>query len=183
MLKTLKRVKSRNRQLSELKLPDYFTIIGMCLALASIFFSTEEKFWTAYFLILGQFFFDAVDGRVARRYGGGELGVFLDSFSDFTAITAVVFLGIYIGIENFWMYMVSLLFLIAAAVRLSFFMAQALKGKVSGFTGVPTVLAVIILATLIMLNYKFQLSDMNRLTILYFVLAYAMVSNLKIKKI
>ena len=155
----------------------------MGLAIASIFLALAEQFWLAYFLLLGQFIFDGIDGRIARKFGGGKLGIYLDSFSDFTAIAAVVVLGWSIGVVNVWMYLVTFLFLVSAVVRFSFFMAHASKEKTKEFTGVPTVLAVVVIATLIMVNYKFELVEMDWLVLSYLFFSYAMIANWKIKKI
>lgn len=170
------------KQIKELRLPDLFTTIGLGCALASLFCSFLLLFDFAYFLLLGQFIFDCIDGRVARKFGKGKLGIYLDSFSDFTAIIGVVVFGWFVGMQGIFMFLASFFFLSAAAIRLSYFTVRSHQ-KITEFIGIPTVLCVVLVATTIIINYHFQIINMKWLVILYFVFAYAMVSNIEFKKI
>ncbi len=172
----------KHKQLQELQLADFITLMGMGAAMGSIFFAFNGSFYWAYALLLAQFVLDAIDGRVARKLGPGQLGIYLDSFSDFTAITAVVILGWNMGIETLWIFISGFLFMAAAAIRLSYFTMRAHQGK-KDFIGIPTVLCVVILATTLIVNDYFTGVDINVFAALYAICAYLMISNIKLKKI
>src|SRR5512140_2333020 len=66
------------RQLRTLRWPDLPTLLGLLCVSSSVYYSYKGVFAVAYILILVQFFFDYVDGKLARTIGGGALGVYLD---------------------------------------------------------------------------------------------------------
>ena len=125
------------KQLRTLRWPDLPTLLGLLCVSTSAYFSFKGNFAVAYALILAQFIFDYTDGKLARTIGGGALGVYLDSFSDFMAVAASVVFGWFVGINGPAMFLAGFLNLAAAAVRLAYFTTV----KQKGFTGVPTVLA------------------------------------------
>ena len=141
--------------------------------------SFKRAFAVAYALILAQFALDYADGKLARRFGGGVLGVYLDSFSDFMAVAAAVVFGWFAGIDGPAMYIAGFLNIGAAAVRLAYFTVNAQKG----FTGVPTVLAAVGVSTIAYLGYFFAGSFIGWFVVFYFLSATAMISDLRIRKI
>ena len=172
----------KSQQLSSLVLADYVTIIGLAFAVFSLYFSFLGNFYLAGLCILGQFVFDIFDGMTARRFGGGKLGLFLDSFSDFTAIIATVFLGFKISNGGLLFILAGVLFITFAAVRLSFFTTRSLEGEID-FLGLPTVGVNIFIVFLLLLNYYFNLINTDFVWLLYLIFGYGMVADLKIKKI
>ncbi len=170
------------KQLKELRLPDYFTLTGLSSAVASIFFAFDENFIMAYLLLLTQFALDGIDGRIARSGRKGALGIYLDSFSDFTAIIAVVIFGWQLGIDNRFMGIATYVFIMCAAIRLSYFTVRSTSHP-GDFVGIPTVLAVNIISTALILNHHFEFVRMDALVVLYYIFSYAMVSDMRIKKL
>ena len=166
----------------ELKLPDFLTSFGLFLALFSIFLSFNHFFLFAYLAIIGQYFFDILDGVVARRFGGGVLGLFLDSFSDYTAIIAVVLFGLFLGANNIFFIFSSLFFILFAAIRLSFFTDRALNKK-NDFIGLPTVFITFIVSTILIINYYLNIINPSFFWIIYTIGGYLMVADIKLKKI
>ena len=169
----------RFRQLHTLRWPDLPTLLGLLCVSFSVFFSFKGLFLVAYALLLGQFAFDYADGKLARTIGGGVLGVYLDSFSDFMAVSAAVVFGWFVGINGPAMYVAGFLNIGAAAVRLAYFTATPQKG----FTGVPTVLAAVSVSTIAYLGYFFAGATIGWFVVFYFVSAVAMISDLRIQRI
>ena len=169
------------KQLRALRWPDLSTLLGLLCVSTSVYCSFKGIFAAAYVLILAQFIFDYADGKLARSIGGGALGVYLDSFSDFMAVSASVVFGWFVGIEGPAMFVAGFLNIGAAAVRLAYFTANKQTGK--GFTGVPTVLAAVVVSTIAYLGYFFAKANIGWFVVFYFASAVAMISDLKLKKI
>ena len=169
------------KQLRALRWPDLSTLLGLLCVSTSVYCSFKGVFAAAYALILAQFIFDYADGKLARTIGGGALGVYLDSFSDFMAVSASVVFGWFVGIDGPAMFVAGFLNIGAAAVRLAYFTANKQMGK--GFTGVPTVLAAVVVSTIAYLGYFFAKANIGWFVVFYFASAVAMISDLKLKKI
>ncbi|MDP3580402.1 MAG: CDP-alcohol phosphatidyltransferase family protein [Ignavibacteria bacterium] len=167
------------KQLQTLRWPDLLTLLGLLSVSFSIYFSLKGLVVLAYVLILMQFLLDYFDGKLARAIGGGKLGVYLDSFTDFMAVAASVVFGWFVGIENTLMLVAGFLNVGAASIRLAYFTAY----KQKGFTGVPTVLAASAVSTISLLGYLFIPQYLDWFVIIYFVSAVAMISDLRLKKI
>jgi CDP-diacylglycerol---serine O-phosphatidyltransferase len=167
------------KQLRTLRWPDLPTLLGLLCVSTSAYFSYKGVYAVAYALILAQFIFDYVDGKLARSIGGGALGVYLDSFSDFMAVTASVVFGWFVGINGPAMFLAGFLNLAAAAVRLAYFTTV----KQKGFTGIPTVLAASAVSTIAYLGYLFANAGLGWFVVFYFASAILMISDLKLKKI
>ena len=167
------------KQLRTLRWPDLSTLLGLLCVSTSVYCSFKGSFAAAYGLLLAQFVFDYVDGQLARAMGGGALGVYLDSFSDFMSVSASVVFGWFVGIQGPAMSIAGFLNIGAAAVRLAYFTVN----KQKGFTGVPTVLAAVTVSTIAYLGYFFAGANIGWLVVFYFASAVAMISDLKIRKI
>ena len=126
-----------------------------------------------------QFLLDYFDGKLARAIGGGALGVYLDSFTDFMAVASSVVFGWFIGINGIAMLIAGFLNVGAASIRLSYFTAY----KQKGFLGIPTVLAASAVSTLALLGHFFLPGYLVWFVIFYFISAVAMISDLKLNKI
>jgi CDP-diacylglycerol--serine O-phosphatidyltransferase len=167
------------KQLRTLRLPDALTLLGLLSVSLSVYFSFRGFLITAYILILLQFLLDYFDGKLARAIGGGVLGVYLDSFTDFMAVASSVVFGWFIGIEGTVMLVAGFLNVSAASIRLAYFTVN----KQKGFTGIPTVLAASSVSTLALLGYLFTPAQLPWFVIFYFIAAAAMISDLKLKKL
>ena len=166
-------------QLRTLRLPDTLTLLGLLCVSFSVYFSFKGLLILAYFLILTQFLLDYFDGKLARAIGGGALGLYLDSFTDFMAVASSVVFGWFLGIDGIAMLIAGFLNLGAASIRLAYFTAY----KQKGFTGIPTVLAASVVSTIALLGYLFAQEYLNWFVIFYFISAIAMVSDLRLRKI
>jgi len=166
-------------QLRSLRLPDFLTLLGLLCVSFSVYFSFKGYLVIAYILILMQFTLDYFDGKLARAIGGGILGVYLDSFTDFMAVSSSVVFGWFIGINGIAMLIAGFLNVGAASIRLAYFTAY----KQKGFTGIPTVLAASGVSTIALAGYLVFPGYLNWFVVFYFVSAVAMISDLKLKKI
>jgi phosphatidylserine synthase len=125
-----------------------------------------------------QFILDYFDGKTARAFGGGVLGVYLDSFTDFMAVAASVVFGWFVGINGIAMLVAGFLNVGAASIRLAYFTAY----KQKGFIGIPTVLAASAVSTIALIGHIFAYEYLPWFVIIYFLSAVAMISDLKLKK-
>jgi len=166
-------------QLRTLRFPDILTLLGLLCVSISIYYSFTGLIVIAYILILTQFILDYFDGKLARIFGGGVLGLYLDSFTDFMAVASSVVFGWFLGITGIAMLIAGFLNIGAASIRLAYFTAY----KQKGFTGIPTVLAASAVSTFALLGYLFITENLNWFVIFYFISAVAMVSDLKLKKV
>ncbi len=166
------------KQLRTLRLPDVLTLLGLLCVSFSIYFSLKGLLIIAYVLILTQFLLDFFDGKLARAIGGGALGVYLDSFTDFMAVSASVVFGWFIGINGTAMLIAGFLNVGAASIRLAYFTAY----KQKGFTGIPTVLAASVVSTIALIGYLFAREYLVWFVVFYFISAIAMISDFRLKK-
>lgn len=167
------------KQLRTLRWPDLLTLVGLLCVSFSVYFSFKGYLVIAYVLIPMQFLLDYYDGKLARAIGGGALGVYLDSFTDFMAVAASVVFGWFVGINGIAMLIAGFMNVSAASIRLAYFTAH----KQKGFTGIPTVLAASAVSTIAALGYLFAQTHLVWFVIFYFVSAVAMISDLRLKKI
>ncbi len=134
-------------QLRTLRFPDTLTLLGLLCVSFSVYFSLKGLLVVAYLLILTQFLLDYFDGKLARAIGAGAIGIYLNSFTDFMAVSVSVVFGWLLGINSIVMLIAGFLNISAAAIRLAYFTAY----KQKGFTGLPTVLAASAVSTLALL--------------------------------
>lgn len=167
------------KQLRTLRWPDLLTLVGLLCVSFSVYFSFKGYLVIGYVLILMQFLLDYFDGKLSRAIGGGALGVYLDSFTDFMAVAASVVFGWFVGITGIAMLIAGFMNVGAASIRLAYFTAY----KQKGFTGIPTVLAASAVSTIAFLGYLFLQAYLVWFVVFYFLSAVAMISDLKLKKI
>lgn len=87
-------------QLRTLRFPDILTLLGLLCVSISIYYSFTGLIVIAYILILTQFILDYFDGKLARIFGGGALGLYLESFTAFMAVASSVVFGWFLGITG-----------------------------------------------------------------------------------
>ena len=80
-------------------LPNFITIIGLCLGLNSIKLAFEGNFQQSIIFILLAAILDAADGRIARLINGtSKFGAELDSLTDFVNFGVCPSLLVYFGL-------------------------------------------------------------------------------------
>lgn len=140
----------------------------------------DDRFLLASILIAIGLVFDALDGIVARKFGGSRLGGDLDTLSD--TITFVVTPAFMVftkyGVDHPYQALLgSGLVLIMGMLRLARFNSNPTEGSTTTFQGLPTPWCAITIALLIMagVTYTYALP-------IVVVLAFLMMSNVAYPK-
>ena len=136
---------------------DLLSILNACFGLLAVLAVFSGQFPLAFVLILLALLADGLDGVVARRFGSGQVGDYLEAMADMTSLTIapLVFLyGVYTTTSLnplvFVLFLAGMLFfLFCSATRLSSF--HLLKEK-EVFVGLPASASTIILISLGMLG-------------------------------
>ena len=149
-------------------LPNFITILGLCIGLNSIKLAFEGNFEKSIIFIVIAAIIDSVDGRIARLINGtSKLGAELDSLTDFVNFGVCPSLIIYFwslnNVKNYG-WIVSIIFVVACCLRLARFNLSNENysrndWKVNFFSGVPAPAA----AGLILLPMIFSFSEFNYL--------------------
>lgn len=171
-------------------LPNFITIISLCLGLNSIKLAFENNFEKAIIFIVLAAILDALDGRIARMIKGtSKFGAELDSLTDFVNFGVCPSLIIYfwsLSSIKFYGWIVCLIYVVACCLRLARFnLDHESKSKndwkVNFFSGVPSPAAAgLILMPMIISFSEFNLNFINNYIVLAIV---AIVAFLMISKI
>jgi len=152
-------------------LPNFITIIGLCLGLNSIKLAFEGNFQQSIIFILLAAILDAADGRIARLINGtSKFGAELDSLTDFVNFGVCPSLLVYFwSLSNikFYGWIITLIFVVSCCLRLARFNLdtesnQKNNWRVNFFSGVPAPAgAVLILMPMIVTFSEFDISFVN----------------------
>lgn len=113
---------TKKHLIQELSRADYITVISILLITNSFWLAWHEQYYLAISIAFVSMFLDYLDGYIARLYGGSLYGKVLDSLYDI--LGWVLFPALMINIEvgwAWWSVVVTTLFVIASALRLSRF--------------------------------------------------------------
>ncbi len=138
-------------------IPGLFTMGNVVCGFISIMSAFEGNVTTAcWFIILGAFL-DVLDGKVARFSGGAsQFGIELDSLADFLTFAvspATLVFTIKLNSLGKWGWVISLIFIMAAAYRLARFNILASTEEKKEFLGLPVPAAALTLVTYIIFSY------------------------------
>jgi len=119
----------------------------------------DDKFLLAAILLVIAAISDAMDGIVARKFGGSNLGADLDTISDtisFVVAPAVMIYVRYGGGEDlpFRALLVAALFMVMGMLRLARFNANPTESNTVTFEGLPTPWAAAIVTLIILVNVR-----------------------------
>ena len=152
-------------------LPNFITIIGLCLGLNSIKLAFEGNFQQSIIFILLAAILDAADGRIARLINGtSKFGAELDSLTDFVNFGVCPSLLVYFwSLSNikFYGWIITLIFVVSCCLRLARFNLdtdnnQKNNWRVNFFSGVPAPAgAGLILMPMIVTFSEFDISFVN----------------------
>ena len=128
-------------------LPNFITILGLCLGLNSLKLAFEGNFEKSITFIVLAAILDALDGRIARLIKGtSKFGAELDSLTDFVNFGVCPSLIVYFWSLNafqFYGWIVALLFVVACCLRLARFNIDTSNNdekynwRINFFSGVP----------------------------------------------
>ena len=172
-------------------LPNFITILGLCIGLNSIKLAYEGNFEKSIIFIVIAAILDSIDGRIARLINGtSKFGAELDSLTDFVNFGVCPSLLIYFwSLSNikFYGWIVSIIFIVACCLRLARFNLSNENyskedWKVNFFSGVPAPAAAgLVLLPMIFsfseFNYIYSKNDFNNLVIVIIV-SFLMVSKI-----
>jgi len=150
-------------------LPNFITILGLCLGLNSLKLAFEGNFEKSITFIVIAAILDALDGRIARLIKGtSKFGAELDSLTDFVNFGVCPSLIIYFwSLNNFQFYgwIIALLFVVACCLRLARFNIDTTNKdekndwRINFFSGIPAPAG----AGLVLMPMIISFSDFNYL--------------------
>jgi CDP-diacylglycerol--serine O-phosphatidyltransferase len=106
-------------------LPNILTVLALCAGLTSIRFALQDKWEGAVVAVILAALLDALDGRIARRFGGvTKFGAELDSLADFVSFGVAPAVALYLwSLQRFggFGWVIALLLAVCCALRLARF--------------------------------------------------------------
>lgn len=166
--------------------PNFFTVGNMFCGYMSIVFAVfNHNYVLASWMIVLAAFFDAMDGKIARFINtSSKFGVEYDSLADVVSFGLAPSVLIYAFFFSDWKTVglfISFFPLLFASIRLARFNVQLEGFDKSHFTGLPSPIAAISLATyIIFVSEYFQANPFPKLFItITFILSILMVSTIR----
>ena len=166
--------------------PNFFTVGNMFCGYMSIVFAVfNHNYVLASWMIVLAAFFDAMDGKIARFINtSSKFGVEYDSLADVVSFGLAPSVLIYAFFFSDWKTVglfISFFPLLFASIRLARFNVQLEGFDKSHFTGLPSPVAAISLATyIIFVSEFFQANPFPKLFItITFILSILMVSTIR----
>jgi CDP-diacylglycerol--serine O-phosphatidyltransferase len=145
----------------------------------------DGKIVTACWFVILAGFLDALDGKIARLSGGAsQFGVELDSLADFLSFgvaPAVIVYVIKLHELGEWRWILSVVYIIAAAYRLARFNVLVDSEEKKDFLGLPVPIAALGLVTFVIFCYHMwgKLEYAEWLITMVVLFAFLMVSQIK----
>jgi len=165
--------------------PGTFTMGNVVCGFISILSSFEGNFTTAAWFIILAGFLDALDGKVARLSGtNSQFGVELDSLADFLSFAvapAVLVHTIKLNALGKWGWIISIVYIMAAAYRLARYNLMADSEEKKSFVGLPVPAGAFALVAYIILCFNLwgELKYDEVLVSMIIVIAFLMVSQVE----
>ncbi len=180
-------MKQKNRRAVYI-LPNLFTTANIVAGFYSILSAHNGKFLLSAWVILLAVLFDNLDGKVARlTHTESQFGVEYDSLSDLISFgVAPAFLVYVFVLRDFGRLgiIASFLFLLTGALRLARFNTQT--SHRDSFIGLPIPGAAAVVASLILIFIKYNISSDKYSTvflIVVYLLAFLMISTVKYRSL
>ncbi len=165
--------------------PGTFTMGNVVCGFLSILSSFEGNITTACWFIILAGFLDALDGKVARLSGtSSQFGVELDSLADFLSFgvaPAVIVHAIKLTNLGKWGWIISIVYIMAAAYRLARYNIMAETDEKKDFYGLPVPVAAFGLVSFVIFSYSVwgQLEYAEYLVSMVIGFAFLMVSQVQ----
>jgi phosphatidylserine synthase len=125
--------------LRELSVADYVTSLSIVLIVSAFWLVWNNHFHLAIAVTFVSMFFDYLDGRLARKYGGSPYGKVLDSIYDI--LGWVLFPALIVNIQSdwaWWSLIITTAYCLFSALRLSrFTVAGYVETDKRYYTGMP----------------------------------------------
>jgi CDP-diacylglycerol--serine O-phosphatidyltransferase len=165
--------------------PGTFTMGSVVCGFLAILSAFEGNITTACWLIVLAGFLDALDGKVARLSGGSSrFGIELDSLADFLSFgvaPAVILHTAKLGDLGRWGWIISVVYIMAAAYRLARFNLLAETEEKKDFVGLAVPMAAIALVSYVIFSFRVwgQLEHNEFLVTTVILLSMLMVSQIR----
>jgi CDP-diacylglycerol--serine O-phosphatidyltransferase len=167
-------------------LPNLLTSGNLCAGFYAIVATFKGEYLIAAVAILIAFFFDGIDGRVARLTNTtSRFGVEYDSLADlvsFGVAPAILVFSWALQPYGRWGWLAAFLYVACGALRLSRFNVQVETMESRSFRGLPIPMAATLIAsTFLLLHHMGEHGETTHLSLLLliYVLALLMVSNIR----
>ncbi len=166
-------------------LPGTFTMGNVVCGFLSIMSAFEGNITTACWFIILAAFLDVLDGKIARLSGStSQFGIELDSLADFLSFgvaPATLVFAIKLNTLGKWGWMISIVYIMAAAYRLARFNLLADTDEKKEFLGLPVPAAALALVSFIIFSYHIwgQLEYAELLISMIIVFSFLMVSQVQ----
>ena len=165
--------------------PGTFTMGNVVCGFVAILNAFKGNITTACWFICLAGFLDALDGKIARLSGGtSQFGVELDSLADFLSFgvaPAVIVYAVKLNTMGEWGWLISIVYIMAAAYRLARYNLLADTDEKKDFLGMPVPVAAIGLVSFLIFSYylwgKLEYSEILVSMIILF--AFLMVSQVQ----
>jgi len=184
--------KERRKKLNTMRkgiyiLPNLFTTGSLFCGFFALLRTLQEDFFSAAIFILAAGLLDGMDGKIARYTNStSRFGVEYDSLADVIAFSVAPGILVFSwAIEPFGRLgvLAAFLFVVCGALRLARFNVQINTVESRYFSGLPTPAAALLVATAVMVYYKWGgdtgVSRHGIILITTYVLAFLMVSTVK----
>lgn len=167
-------------------LPNLMTTASLFCGFYSLVAAIHQDFEKASLAVLASFFFDGLDGRVARAtHTTSQFGVEYDSLSDLVAFgvaPAVLAFNWALNQAGRLGWLAAFLFVACGALRLARFNTISLKGGLGYFKGLPIPAAAGFVATMVLFTKEVDLEGkipMGLVLGTLYVLSFLMVSGIR----
>ncbi|ABB14343.1 CDP-diacylglycerol--serine O-phosphatidyltransferase [Carboxydothermus hydrogenoformans] len=164
-------------------IPSVCTLLNLAMGMLSIIATINENYLLAAVLILISVFSDGIDGRLARRFAvASDFGKQLDSLADLVSFGVAPALLVYADSLSGYGYIglfIIVVYTMAGAWRLARFNILDITGY---FIGVPITFAGGFTAVLVLLSLKLAAFPPVAFLVITPLLAYLMVSRIKVPK-
>ena len=167
-------------------LPNLFTSASLFAGFYAIVATLNGDFGRAAWAIIISMICDGADGRIARMTSStSRFGVEYDSLADLVSFGVAPGLLVYewaLRPYGKWGWSAAFLFVVCGALRLARFNVQIDTIESVTFNGLPIPASAGVVATTILLYYKFQSAGPTKhlaILLVIFLLAFLMVSNIK----
>ncbi len=165
--------------------PGVFTMGNVVCGFIAILSVFEGHITAACWFVILAAFLDALDGKVARLSGStSQFGVELDSLADFLSFgcaPAVIVYAIKLSELGRWGWIISIVFIMAAAYRLARYNVMADSDEKKDFVGLPVPMAAGLLVSAIIFSYQIwgKLEYGEYLVSMIIICAFLMVSQVQ----
>lgn len=165
--------------------PGTFTMGNVVCGFVAILKAFQGDITDACWFICLAGFLDALDGKIARISGGSsQFGVELDSLADFLSFgvaPAVIVYAVKLNTMGQWGWIISIVFIMAAAYRLARYNLLADTDEKKDFVGMPVPVAAIGLVSFLIFSYHLwgRLEYSEILISMIILFAFLMVSQVQ----